>query len=101
MTASVISAESIPGTGRAAQGAIELRQVSKHYGDVVAVDELDLTVQPGEFVTLLGPSGSGKTTTMMMVAGFEEHTAWAILIDGRPVYSLPPRDRNLGVVFQN
>ena len=46
MTASVISAGPIPGTGRAAQGAIELRQVSKHYGDVVAVDELDLTVQP-------------------------------------------------------
>ena len=101
MTASVISAESIPGTGRAAQGAIELRQVSKHYGDVVAVDELDLTVQPGEFVTLLGPSGSGKTTTMMMVAGFEEHTAGTVLIDGTPVDSLPPRDRNLGVVFQN
>ncbi|MEY9774721.1 ABC transporter ATP-binding protein [Arthrobacter sp. MW3 TE3886] len=101
MTASVISAESIPGTGRTARGAIELRQVSKHYGDVVAVDELDLAVQPGEFVTLLGPSGSGKTTTMMMVAGFEDHTAGTVLIDGKPVDSLPPRDRNLGVVFQN
>ena len=65
------------------------------------MDQLDLTVQPGEFVTLLGPSGSGKTTTMMMVAGFEEHTAGTVLIDGKPVDSLPPRDRNLGVVFQN
>ena len=67
----------------------------------MAVDQLDLTVQPGEFVTLLGPSGSGKTTTMMMVAGFEEHTAGTVLIDGQPVDTLPPRDRNLGVVFQN
>src|SRR4030095_3489165 len=67
----------------------------------VAVDQLDLTVQPGEFVTLLGPSGSGKTTTMMMVAGFEEHTSGSVLIDGQPVDTLPPRERNLGVVFQN
>ncbi len=101
MTASVISAESIPRSGNPTRGAIELRQVSKHYGDVVAVDQLDLTVEPGEFVTLLGPSGSGKTTTMMMVAGFEEHTAGSVLIDGNPVDMLPPRDRNLGVVFQN
>ena len=60
MTASVVSVEPIPRSGTATQGAIELRQVSKHYGDVVAVDQLDLTVQPGEFVTLLGPSGSGQ-----------------------------------------
>ncbi|HAG58303.1 MAG TPA: polyamine ABC transporter ATP-binding protein, partial [Arthrobacter bacterium] len=80
---------------------IELRNVTKPYGDVVAVDRLDLMVQPGEFVTLLGPSGSGKTTTMMMVAGFEEHTGGSVLIDGQPVDRLPPRERNLGVVFQN
>ena len=101
MTTSVISAESMSGTGTATRGAIELRNVSKNYGDVVAVDRLDLVVQSGEFVTLLGPSGSGKTTTMMMVAGFEEHTAGSVLIDGRPVDTLPPRERNLGVVFQN
>jgi putative spermidine/putrescine transport system ATP-binding protein len=101
MTTSTISAGTTPRSGSAAQGAIELRKVSKSYGDVVAVDQLDLTVQPGEFVTLLGPSGSGKTTTMMMVAGFEDHTSGSVLIDGRPVDTLPPRDRNLGVVFQN
>lgn len=101
MTTSTISAGSIPRSGNLAQGAIELRQVSKSYGDVTAVDQLDLTVEPGEFVTLLGPSGSGKTTTMMMVAGFEDHTAGSVLIDGKPVDTLPPRDRNLGVVFQN
>jgi putative spermidine/putrescine transport system ATP-binding protein len=97
----MISAQQKPRAAAAAQGAIELRQVSKSYGDVVAVDQLDLTVQPGEFVTLLGPSGSGKTTTMMMVAGFEDHTSGTVLIDGKPVDTLPPRDRNLGVVFQN
>ncbi|WP_026556007.1 ABC transporter ATP-binding protein [Arthrobacter sp. 35W] len=101
MTTSVISADTTPGAATAARGSIELRQVRKTYGDVVAVDELDLVVQPGEFVTLLGPSGSGKTTTMMMVAGFEEHTSGSVLIDGKPVDALPPRERNLGVVFQN
>ena len=101
MSTSVISAHQKPQAKPAGQGAIELRQVRKSYGDVVAVDQLDLTVQPGEFVTLLGPSGSGKTTTMMMVAGFEDHTSGSVLIDGKPVDTLPPRDRNLGVVFQN
>ncbi|MHA7221993.1 hypothetical protein ACX80S_06680 [Arthrobacter sp. RHLT1-20] len=60
MTAPAISAESTLRPGGTAAGAIELRQVSKSYGDVVAVDQLDLTIQPGEFVTLLGPSGSGE-----------------------------------------
>lgn len=83
------------------QGAIELRGVSKKYGDVTAVDDLDLRVEPGEFVTLLGPSGSGKTTTMMMVAGFEHPTSGSILIDDAPVNQLPPKSRNLGVVFQS
>ena len=111
MTTSLISAASsaspgngtgaAKGTGTAPRGTIELRNVTKTYGDVVAVDRLDLVVQPGEFVTLLGPSGSGKTTTMMMVAGFEEHTGGSVLIDGQPVDRLPPRERGLGVVFQN
>ncbi|PYI64956.1 polyamine ABC transporter ATP-binding protein [Arthrobacter livingstonensis] len=102
MTTSVIApATHQPSTTAARKGAIDLRQVRKTYGDVVAVDQLDLSIQPGEFVTLLGPSGSGKTTTMMMVAGFEEHTSGSVMIDGVPVDSLPPRERNLGVVFQN
>ncbi|GGO97938.1 ABC transporter ATP-binding protein [Wenjunlia tyrosinilytica] len=83
------------------RGSIELRRVRKTYGNLAAVDDLDLTVRPGEFVTLLGPSGSGKTTTMMMVAGFEELTSGTVLIDGKPVDRLPPKDRNLGVVFQS
>jgi putative spermidine/putrescine transport system ATP-binding protein len=110
MTTSLISAASSPSPGKgtgaatgtsAARGTIELRNVTKTYGDVVAVDRLDLVVEPGEFVTLLGPSGSGKTTTMMMVAGFEDHTGGSVLIDGQPVDRLPPRERDLGVVFQN
>jgi putative spermidine/putrescine transport system ATP-binding protein len=88
-------------TGSQEDGSIELRQVRKVYGDVTAVDDLDLTVRPGEFVTLLGPSGSGKTTTMMMVAGFEDLTSGMVLINGQPVDKLPPKDRNLGVVFQS
>jgi len=92
----------LPPTGHTSHaGAIELRNVSKKYGDVTAVDDIDLSVKPGEFVTLLGPSGSGKTTTMMMVAGFENPTSGAILIDGAPVNQLPPKSRNLGVVFQS
>ncbi|KPI20887.1 Polyamine-transporting ATPase [Actinobacteria bacterium OK006] len=83
------------------RGAIELRGVRKMYGNIAAVDDLDLSVEPGEFVTLLGPSGSGKTTTMMMVAGFEELTSGTVLIDGEPMDRLPPKDRNLGVVFQS
>ncbi|MGW7613187.1 ABC transporter ATP-binding protein [Streptomyces sp. NPDC054766] len=87
--------------GLAEDGSIELRGVRRTYGDVTAVDDLDLTVNPGEFVTLLGPSGSGKTTTMMMVAGFEDLTSGTVLINGRPVDTLPPKDRNLGIVFQS
>ncbi|MET7620375.1 ABC transporter ATP-binding protein [Streptomyces sp. NPDC005408] len=88
-------------TGDGQRGSIELRGVRKLYGNVAAVDDLDLTVRPGEFVTLLGPSGSGKTTTMMMIAGFEELTSGTVLIDGKPVDRLPPKDRDLGIVFQS
>ncbi|MET7934098.1 ABC transporter ATP-binding protein [Streptomyces sp. NPDC005322] len=102
MTTSVTSVTADPlAVGKPEHGSIELRQVRKTYGDFVAVDDLDLTVRPGEFVTLLGPSGSGKTTTMMMVAGFEDLTSGMVLINGEPVDSLPPKDRNLGVVFQS
>ena len=100
-TSATLPTAASPVVGNQQQGSIELRSVRKTYGDVAAVDDLDLTVQPGEFVTLLGPSGSGKTTTMMMVAGFEELTSGTVLINGEPVDKLPPRDRNLGVVFQS
>ena len=82
-------------------GSLELRDVSKNYGRVRAVDHVSLTVAAGEFVTLLGPSGSGKTTTLGMIAGLTHPSSGSILLDGRPLDPLPPYRRDLGVVFQN
>jgi putative spermidine/putrescine transport system ATP-binding protein len=65
------------------------------------VDELDLDIKRGEFLTLLGPSGSGKTTTLMLLAGFETPTAGEILLEGKPLSRVPPFQRNIGMVFQN
>jgi spermidine/putrescine transport system ATP-binding protein len=75
--------------------------VSKHFGDLVAVRDLDLDVGSGEFFTLLGPSGCGKTTTLRMVAGFEEPTAGRVLIDGADVAGLPSYRRPTNTVFQS
>ncbi|MBI5301714.1 MAG: ABC transporter ATP-binding protein [Chloroflexi bacterium] len=86
---------------------IELKHVSKRFGKVLAVDDLNLMIEPGSFLTLLGPSGCGKTTVLRMIAGLEEPDAGEILIDGRPVFSsdqdifVPPPQRNLGLVFQS
>ena len=80
---------------------VKLLGLSRDYGEIAAVRELDLTVAPGEFVTLLGPSGSGKTTTLMMVAGFVQPSAGDVVLDGRSVVALAPHRRNLGVVFQS
>jgi putative spermidine/putrescine transport system ATP-binding protein len=81
--------------------AIELIHVRKAFGDVVAVDDVDLTIGDGEFFSLLGPSGSGKTTVLRMIAGFEEPTAGAILLAGRDVTHLAPYDRDVNTVFQD
>src|SRR5690606_19312156 len=67
----------------------------------LAVDDLTLTVERGELLTLLGPSGCGKTTTLRMIAGFEQPTAGTIRVDGRDVTRLPPQKRGIGMVFQN
>jgi spermidine/putrescine ABC transporter ATP-binding subunit len=82
-------------------GALELRCVSKHFGPVRAVDDLSLTVAPGEFLSLLGPSGCGKTTTLRLIAGFEPVTGGQILIAGQDVTHWPPYKRNIGMVFQH
>ncbi len=79
---------------------LELKAVTKRFGDFVAVDALDLSVAPGEFLTLLGASGSGKTTTLRMIAGFEHPTSGDILMGGTPVTGLPPFKRDLNTVFQ-
>lgn len=75
--------------------------VSKKYGSVVAVDQLNLTIESGEFVVLLGPSGCGKTTTLRMLAGLEELTAGNIFIGDCCVIDVPPRDRDIAMVFQS
>ncbi len=82
---------------------IEFDHLRKVYAGstVPAVDDLNLHVQAGEFITLLGPSGSGKTTTLMLLAGFEAPTSGAIRLDGRPIETLPPHQRGMGVVFQS
>jgi multiple sugar transport system ATP-binding protein len=80
---------------------VEARRVSKHFGEVRAVDGIDLTAREGEFLVLLGPSGCGKTTLMRMIAGLEQPTAGDIVIAGRVVTGLPPRARNVAMVFQS
>lgn len=80
---------------------VELRQVSKQYGDVTALSTVDLNIEEGEFVTLLGPSGSGKTTLLNLIAGMIKPTAGKILIKGEDVTDRPPSERKLGMVFQN
>jgi putative spermidine/putrescine transport system ATP-binding protein len=82
--------------------AISLRGVRKEFpGGVVAVHDLDLDVEDGEFVTLLGPSGSGKTTVLRLVAGFERPTAGTVTLGGRDVTDVPPFERDVHTVFQD
>ena len=81
---------------------IVLHQVSKIYPpDVVAVENVDLTIGDGEFLVLLGPSGCGKSTTLRMIAGLEEISRGELTIDGRRMNDVDPADRNLAIVFQN
>ncbi|MEO6985022.1 MAG: ABC transporter ATP-binding protein [Paralcaligenes sp.] len=78
-----------------------LKQLTKRYGDLTAVEDLNLTVNQGEFVSLLGPSGCGKTTTLQMIAGFIEPTSGSIVLNGKDVSKVPANKRGLGLVFQN
>jgi multiple sugar transport system ATP-binding protein len=80
---------------------VEARRVSKHFEDVRAVDGIDLAAAQGELLVLLGPSGCGKTTLMRLIAGLERPTAGEILIGGAVVNDLPPRARNIAMVFQS
>jgi spermidine/putrescine transport system ATP-binding protein len=81
--------------------AVELRDVIKRFGDVVAVDRVSLRIGDGEFFSLLGPSGCGKTTTLRMIAGFEQPTEGQLLIGDQPVAGVPAFERNTNMVFQN
>jgi putative spermidine/putrescine transport system ATP-binding protein len=89
------------GTAEPTEAKVRLDAVTKHYGLVVALAEIDLEVMSGEFLTLLGPSGSGKTTLLNLIAGMVGPTSGRIWIDGTDVTNLAPSKRGLGMVFQN
>jgi len=80
---------------------LEIRNVSRRFGALTAVDRVSLAVESGEFFTLLGPSGCGKTTLLRMIAGFDLPDAGAILLDGRDMADTPPEKRPIHTVFQS
>ena len=82
-------------------GRIEISALSKHYGDQLVLDSIDLTVEAGEFFSLLGPSGCGKTTTLRLLGGFEAIEAGNVRIDGVDMRSVPPEKRPVNTVFQS
>lgn len=87
------------GIGRAVR--IDIKDAAVRFGSLVVVDDLSISVAPGEILSLVGPSGCGKTTTLRVVAGLQELDRGAILFDGQMVKALPPHRRNVGMVFQN
>jgi spermidine/putrescine transport system ATP-binding protein len=91
----------VEASGSGSDPTVRLDAVSKHFGDLVAVRDMELDIGRGEFFTLLGPSGCGKTTTLRMVAGFEQPTAGRILIAGQDVAGLPSYRRPTNTVFQS
>jgi spermidine/putrescine transport system ATP-binding protein len=90
--------EGAPGRGRA---CVVLDSVTKRFGELTAVDAIDLDIAESEFFTMLGPSGCGKTTTLRMIAGFEEVTAGRLAIDDEDMLGIPPHKRPTNTVFQS
>ncbi len=80
---------------------LELTGIQKRFGEVAAVEDFNLAVERGEFVSFLGPSGCGKTTTLRMIAGFERPTAGSIVVDAKEITDQAPNQRNIGMVFQS
>ena len=80
---------------------VSLRGVTKRFGNVYAVNDLDLEVEDGEYFAFLGPSGCGKTTTLRLIAGLTEPDEGQVLLGGRDVVGVPPEDRSIGLVFQH
>src|SRR5712671_3338803 len=83
------------------QTAIEFKNVSRHFGDVKAVDNVVLEIKDGEFFSMLGPSGSGKTTCLRMIAGFDTPSSGSLQLHGQEVSGLPPYQRDVNTVFQD
>ena len=81
--------------------SIELVQVSKRFGKVLAVDKVSVEIEKGEFFTFLGPSGCGKTTTLRIIAGLEIPDEGRVIMDGADITYLPPHKRDTAMVFQN
>ncbi|MEO8290632.1 MAG: ABC transporter ATP-binding protein [Gaiellaceae bacterium] len=79
---------------------LELQKLRKKFGDVTAIEELDVALEAGEFLSLLGPSGCGKTTALRIVAGFERPTSGRIVVEGNDLTHVPPNKRDMGMVFQ-
>ena len=80
---------------------VKFENVTKSYGEYIAVEDLTLSVEPGKFITLLGPSGCGKSTTLRMLGGFETPTKGRVLLGGKDVTRLPPNKRDVNIVFQD
>jgi spermidine/putrescine ABC transporter ATP-binding subunit len=80
---------------------LEIRGLTKTYGDKVVLDALDLSAQDGEFISLLGPSGCGKTTALRLIAGFLQPDGGSVAVNGRDITTLPAHRRNIGMVFQS
>ncbi len=88
-------------TGNPQEIDIEFRHVTKRFADVMAVDDMSLSIQRGSFFSFLGPSGCGKTTSLRLIAGFEQPTSGDVIIGGRSVVGVPPYKRPVNMVFQN
>ena len=81
--------------------AIQFHRLTKFYGNKAVVEDVDFTIEPGEFLTILGPSGSGKTTLLMLIAGFASPDAGRLMLGTRDISQVPPHQRDIGVVFQS
>ncbi|MFO8128257.1 ABC transporter ATP-binding protein, partial [Yoonia sp.] len=90
-----------PWNDPAAKPLIQFRNVTKRFGDFIAIDDLSIDIFEKEFFALLGPSGCGKTTMMRMLAGFEAPTAGTIMLDGQDISPIPPNKRSVNMMFQS
>ena len=89
------------GCGERAMKVVEVEQVTKRFGEVMAVDGVSFEVEQGQIISLLGPSGCGKTTTLRLIAGFETPNAGQVRISGEDMYGKRPYERNVGLLFQD